>query len=159
MKKPTKNYVILGVIYLGIILLVCYLASWYQTYQEYQKSTPILENVLSEVRPNEIEHYLQEEPNAILYLCTASEMKCRDFEKEFKYYIKKHTLDSSVTYLNLSSLEDIPLFVQEFLHQYSKDVIEETDYPMLLQFEEGMIKRSSANLNVEKAKAFFEEIL
>ena len=57
-KIPTKNYIIVGVIFALSIFLVFFLRDWYKSYQEYEKPIPVLTNVLSEVRYNEIYNYI-----------------------------------------------------------------------------------------------------
>lgn len=154
-KKATKNYVILGIIYLAIILLVAYLAKWYQTYQEYEKQTPVIQGVLQEISTNEVEHYLMEEPNTMLYLCTASADTCRDFEKDFKYTVKKKGLETTITYLNLSQEENPVSYVDNFVNKYGKPDVG-TSYPMLLQFQDGKIYKYATNLTKESAEAFLK---
>ena len=82
--QTKKNYLILGVIYVVVIILVLYLASWYTTYKNYQQEIPVLKDTLLEVKTDELGHYLQENPDAILYLCTASDSECREFETSIK---------------------------------------------------------------------------
>ncbi len=156
-KKPKKNYIILGAIYIGIILLVLYFSKWYQTYQEYKKATPVIEGVLQEIKPTEVEHYIQEAPNALLYLCTAEEDVCRNFEREFKGYVKKHSLEDKITYLNLSQEEDANRYVDDFIEKYQETSFEIGSYPLLLQFEDGKIDKACFSLTIEKVEDFLKE--
>ena len=88
-KRQKKNYAILIVIYIAVIAIVLYLASWYSTYKNYQKEIPVLQNVVSEINSDELEHYLTENPNQILYLCVASDSECREFEESIKSALEK----------------------------------------------------------------------
>ena len=92
-KKPTKNYIIISIIYLAVFVFLFYFVKWYDTLDDYRRQIPVLRDVLQEVDTLEVDHYLQEVPNAVLYLCTASEDKCRSFESDFRYLIKEKELD------------------------------------------------------------------
>ena len=142
-KKQKQNYVILVVIYIVVIVLVLYLASWYNTYKNYQKEIPVLQNVISEINPNEVEHYLTENPSPILYLCAASDSDCRDFEEEVKKKKKKNNYEDLV-YVNLEDVEDKKAYINSLL--------EGTDFtvdrtPCLIKFEEGKVIAVEDGLN------------
>lgn len=154
-KAQMKNYVILGCIYLIAIFLVFYLVRWYKAYQEYQLQVPVIRDVLQELLPDEVEHYLLEEPDATLYLCAAAESSCRDFEKDFRYYVKQKGLESTLVYVNLTEIEDKENYLLEFGKKYGK-TIEDKEYPILLQFEDGIIKEQAGDLTLEKAKEFLK---
>ncbi len=155
-KKPMKNYVILGLIYCIVILLVFYFVRWYQAYQSYQNEIPVIRGVLQELGTDEIDHYLQEEPNALLYLCTAEEEKCRTFESQFRYDIKKKGFASTMVYVNLSQEENSQAYLQSFLEKYGT-YVEGDSYPILVQFEDGKIKDYQANLTVSLGEKFLNQ--
>ena len=100
-KKQKKNYVVLVVIYAVVIVLVLYLASWYNTYKTYQNEIPVLKDVVSEISPSEFEHYLTENPSPVLYLCTASDSECREFEETIKSPLEKNNYERLV-YINFT---------------------------------------------------------
>ena len=142
-KKQKKNYVVLVVIYVVVIVLVLYLASWYNTYKNYQNEIPVLEDVVSEISPSEFEHYLTENPSPVLYLCTASDSDCRDFEETIKSPLEKNNYESLV-YINLEDVED--------KETYIKRLLEGTDFtisriPCLIKFTDGEVTAVEDGLN------------
>ena len=142
-KKQKQNYVILVVIYIVVILLVLYLASLYNTYKNYQKEIPVLQNIVSEINPSEVEHYLTENPSSILYLCTASDNDCRDFEETMKSPLEKNDYEDLV-YVNLEEVDDKITFVNNLLAgtDYSIDRV-----PCLIKFTDGMATDVEDGLN------------
>ena len=42
-----------------------------------------IRGVLSEITSEELEHYISENPTVMMYMCTASNEICRDYEKSF----------------------------------------------------------------------------
>ena len=142
-KKQKKNYVVLIVIYAVVIVLVLYLASWYNTYKNYQNEIPVLKDVVSEISPSEFEHYLTENPSPVLYLCTASDSDCRDFEETIKSPLEKNNYENLV-YINLEDVED--------KETYIKGLLEGTDFtigrtPCLIKFTDGKVTAVEDGLN------------
>ena len=142
-KKQKKNYVVLVVIYAVVIVLVLYLASWYNTYKTYQNEIPVLKDAVSEISPSEFEHYLTENPSPVLYLCTASDSECRDFEETIKSPLEKNNYERLV-YINLEDVED--------KESYINGLLEGTDFtisrtPCLIKFTDGKVTAVEDGLN------------
>ena len=144
-KRSKKNYVILAVIYIAVILVVLYLASWYNTYSEYKREIPVLKDVVSFISPEEVDHYLTENPSPILYLCTASDSDCREFEENIKQDLEEKNYQE-LTYVNLESLSDKSGFLQELLDKYGQDFSIER-VPCLIKFVDGRIVSIEDGLN------------
>jgi len=158
-KNLFKNYMILAGIYIGVIILVLYLVSWYKTYQDYQKETPVLRNTLFEVNQEEIEHYLQENPSCILYMCDATSDHCRDFETSFKREILKKQWQDDITYLNLNGISNQESYLSTFVNQYSLGDFMISKTPALVAIEDGKIIATISGINgsdmtVNEAKQF-----
>lgn len=138
-KIPTKNYIILAIIFLGIIILINYFASWYKTYDDYERGIPIIRKTLSEINTTEFDHYIMENPNAVIYMCTASEDVCRKYEKKLKKIVINENLQDKITYLNLSDI-DINQFVDNFNNTYPFRYALTKNYPAFVIYEEGIVK-------------------
>ena len=65
---PLKNYLILLMLTIGIVCLVFYLASWYNTTKEYYKNNSILSKYLPEVKSEEISSFLVDNPEIVIYV-------------------------------------------------------------------------------------------
>ena len=86
---PTKNYILLVVLFVAIVALVLYLCNLYHVYDEHQREIPVIRGTLSEIQPDELEHYLMENPTSVIYMCTASDESCRDYERDLKRLVEK----------------------------------------------------------------------
>ena len=144
-KNQKQNYIVLVVIYIVVIAIVLYLASLYNTYKNYQKEIPVLENIISEINPNEVEHYLTENPSPILYLCTASDDECREFEETIKSPLEKNNYED-IVYVNLEDVDNKKSFIQNLLDKYGQDFSIER-IPCLIKFTEGKIQAIEDGLN------------
>lgn len=145
-KKQKKNYIILGFIYVAVIVLVLYLASWYNTYEEYKEEIPVLQNIVSEINPNEVGHYLMENPSPILYLCSASDRECREFEESIKSYLEENDFQD-LTYVNLESIDDKTTYLTELLDKYDGSNFTISRVPCLIKFTDGKITSIEDGLN------------
>ena len=96
-KKIVKNYFILALIFLAVILLVWYICKWYTVCNDYKKEIPVIRGTLNyEITESDFEHYILENPSSVVYMCTASEEKCRDFERDFKKIVVAKNLQDSI---------------------------------------------------------------
>lgn len=137
-KKKVKNYIILVFVVLLFVGLVLYLCKWYKVYDEYQKDIPVIRDSLQEIVNEDLEHYLLDNPSSLIYICTANDENCRDFEKKFKKLIEKDELADEIIYLNVTGI-DQDSFVNSFNEKYTKKKKLTTNYPAIVVFDEGKV--------------------
>ena len=160
-KVPIENYFLLAVLFVGVLLLLLYFSRWYEVYHDYEKETPVIRGTLSEITNLELDHYILENPTVAIYMCTSSDMKCRNFEKSFKSMLDKNiTLKKSVIYLNLSAI-DQDAFVQNFNHTYSSKIKLNKNYPAIVLFEDGKIigllqEEKDKTLDVNEVRSYLK---
>ncbi len=137
-KIPTKNYIILLVLFIAIIALVLYLCNLYHIYDAHQREVPVIRDTLFEIQPEEIEHYVMENPTTVFYMCTAADETCRNYEKDLKKLVQKEELQSAIIYINLSNV-DSDEFVSTFNTKYPYKISLKKNYPAFVVFQEGKI--------------------
>lgn len=135
---PTKNYVILVVLFIAIIALVLYLCNLYHVYDEHQREIPVIRDTLFEIQSDELEHYIMENPTTVFYMCTAASDACRDYEKDLKKLVQKDELQSTIIYVNLSDVDENQ-FVDTFNAKYLYKVSLKKNYPAFVYFEDGKV--------------------
>ena len=60
-KKIVKNYFILALIFLAVVLLVWYICKWYTVCNDYKKEIPVIRGTLNyEITESDFEHYILE---------------------------------------------------------------------------------------------------
>lgn len=133
---PKKNYIILVVLFVAIIALVLYLCNLYHVYDEHQREIPVIRGTLYEIQPDELEHFIMENPTTVIYMCTAANETCRDYEKDLKKLVEKDELQESIIYVNLSNV-DQNQFVDSFNAAYPYRVTLKKHYPAFVVFEDG----------------------
>jgi len=154
------NYFILLLIFIISIGITVYICSWYRLYDDREKNTPVIRDTLFEITSKELEHYILENPDCVLYMCQSYTNNCRNFEKDFKKVINKYNLKNYIVYVNLSS-NDIKEFTDSFNSKYSKKIELNYNYPALIVMEDGLINSvlqsdDKHNLSIDKTKQFIE---
>jgi hypothetical protein len=159
-KRTVKSYAILGLVCLLFIGLILYLCKWYDVYDQYQKEIPVIRDSLQEIVSDDLEHYVLENPNSLIYICTSSDEQCRNFEKKFKKLIEKEELGDEIIYLNVTDV-DQEAFVNNFNAKYAKKKQLTTNYPAIVLFDEGKAVRilqakKDKKLNIDDVKHFIK---
>lgn len=159
-KISIKNYIIVVIMFIAGMGVTLYLCNWYNVYDEYQKQTPVIRGILSEITNEELEHYVMENPTTVIYMCTASNPTCRNYEKELKKLVESENLQEKIVYLNLSDIDE-DQFIDNFNNKYPYKVKLTTNYPALVIFEDGEISnilqgKEDEKLTIIKTKQFIE---
>lgn len=149
---PFKNYIILAVILIFTILLVVYLFNWQSVYQKNKLQEPILDKYLMVINYNELDDYLVENKEAIVYVSVLNDEKIRMFENKFKNIIIKNDLNNKILYLNLTN-ESV-----EINKKYPSNL---SEVPTLIIFDEGKVVESYSikdnNYDIKAFERFLEK--
>lgn len=133
-----KKYVTLIVIYVIVIALVLYTASWYQTFKNYKSTIPVLRNTVSEITTTELDHFVLENPDGVVYMCVANNSECRNFDSSLKKELLKNGLQTAITYIDLQNVNSKIDYINNVFEIYG-DGNNITDTPLFLAFEDGKI--------------------
>lgn len=135
---PLKNYFIVFAIFVATIFCVFLLRYWYISYEEYQLTIPILKDKITEVTVNELDTFLAENLDPIVYIEVSEDENSREVAKDLIDVVKERNLTERVVYVNLSSVENKDAFFADFTAKYMDDKKLEY-YPSLLIFSEGKV--------------------
>ena len=127
---PFKNYVYLFCILLGSLLLLFYIYTWYETYNENKLYTSIMNKYLTVINYNELDNYITETPNAILYVSILGDKKINRFEEQFKNNISNSNLRNNILYLDITNEEK-----EEAMKKLNID----SNFPYLVVYTNGKI--------------------
>ena len=159
-KNYIKNYVILVAIFVVCFGLTIYFCKWYEVYKEYQREIPVIRGSLLEVRSDELEHYLVDNPNAIVYMCTSYSDVCREYEKKLKRYLARNDVVDSIVYLNLTG-ENLEEFLDKFNAKYPYRNPLKGNFPSYVVFNNGVVENvlqgtQHSSLTIAKTQNFLE---
>lgn len=136
-KIPLKNYFILAVILLCTFLLLYYFYMWFDKYEETRLNRPILNKYMDVINYNELDNYLVENPDTILYVSVLNNEKIREFEKLVKKKYKEDMIDNSLLYLDITNTSSREQKEMEELYYYNNLNI--LDVPSVIVFSSGKL--------------------
>lgn len=158
-KIPFKNYLILAIILIitAIILTNFYLLS--EKYQNNSIDTSIMNEYLKEVNYNEIEDYLIENEDIVIYITSFYNDRVKNFEEKFSNIITNHHLNNNILYLNILNELNDKKTRNTIVKEYG------STYPIILVYNSGNITSKynikKDNYNINKLEDFLikEEII
>ena len=158
-KIPLKNYLILGVIILVTILIIYYFYAWYDAYKETKLNMRILDKYMEVINYNELDNYLIENPNTVLYVSVLENEKIREFEKEFKKSLKNHEINQTVLYMDITNDVKDSKIKDELLVKYG---ISYNNLPVILVLNNGSLTRnmsiSDNNYDIKIIEEFINSV-
>lgn len=127
---PKKNYVYLFLIILFSLMVIYYLYLWHKSYKESLLNTEILSDYLDVINYNELDDYIVENKDAVIYVSVLGDETINYFEMDFRNTIRDHDLRSVLLYMNVND--------------YDKGIIDEkfgtnSDYPYLVVYTGGKV--------------------
>lgn len=136
---PKKNYVIVVIMAIVVIALVFYLAKLY-TNATLNKNSSVISNYLSNVTLEEMDNYLLENPDIIVYWADREDLTNEKFEKQLKKYIVKNNLQKYFVFVDIKDIDvkEIESISNKYLSKKIKNVNLETK-PSLLIIEDSKI--------------------
>lgn len=136
---PLKNYILLSIVLILTIVVVIYFFLWKNTYEKSKLQTPILDDYLLVINYNELNNYLVENKDAIIYISKLNNENIRLFENKFKNIINKNNLNNKILYLDLTEELKENNIVKEINKKYGKEM---TEVPTIVIIKDGKISRS-----------------
>lgn len=158
--KP-KNYIIVFSLFVLTVFLVLLLRHWYNAYKDYQLTIPILKDKITEVTVEELDTFLAENLEPIVYIEVSEEENSREIAQNLIEVIKKRNLTERAVYVNLSSIDDKESFFADFTAKYmEKEKL--THYPAVVVFSEGKVlafrsRTDKQPLNIGDVEQMFDE--
>lgn len=158
---PLKNYIILAAILILTIILVIYFYMWYENYESTKLTSPIMDEYMQVINYNELNDYLVENKNSVIYISVLDSKEIRNFELKFKKFIRDNSLDNSILYLNLTEELKDNKIVKELKNKYKLDNLDITNVPAIIIFKDGNITSiyniKDDDYNIDKLKSYLEK--
>ena len=127
---PLKNYIYLFLILLGSTLILIYIYTWYNTYNKNKLNTSIMNKYLTVINYNDLDNYIIEIKDAIIYVSVLGNEDINRFERKFKNNILENNLRDSILYLDVTN---------ENITNITKKLQIEDKFPYLVVYTNGQI--------------------
>lgn len=132
-KVPVKNYFLLILLVGVTVFLTYYCCNLYNEHHE-NKYTSLLISFLTEIKEDDIENYVLENPTVVLYIGDKTNKAMDETEREFKKYLTDKNIYSYFVYVDISKEKDNSL--QSFQENYNLSLNYE-QLPILIVFQDG----------------------
>ena len=136
---PLKNYLILLLVSLGTALLVFYLRSWYNASIEYYQNNSIMSEYLAEIKSDEINSFVIDNPDVVIYYASAKDTSIKSFEKSLKKLMEHYEIKDDVIYIDSSKIEN-DSFISK-LNDVSDKKINVISIPNLIYIKDGRVNK------------------
>lgn len=139
-KIPLKNYIILGVVIVVTMFILYYFYMWVDVYKESKVNIPIMDKYMTVINYNELDNYVVENPDTIVYVSILENDEIREFEKKFKNKYKNDLIENDILYMNVTDDINNKSIKDEMVSKYFVNGLNITDVPCVLVFKNGMLK-------------------
>lgn len=154
---PIKNYFILAIVILVSFLFVYYLYLWFDNYKETMLNMPILDKYMDMINYNELDDYLVENPDSIIYVSVLENSDIREFEKKIKNAYRKNDIDKKILYMNIT--DDIKNIGVD---EYQIGDVSILNVPVIVVFDGGNLKQiydiKADNYDINNFKKIIQDI-
>ena len=96
---PAKNYVILALMVVGVVAVSFILRSMYKSNDNVVYSSIVKDKVISEIQVDDLDNFIQENPDTVIYICDSTNKKTKKAEKKFRKIIIENNITQYVVYL------------------------------------------------------------
>lgn len=136
---PLKNYIILGLVELLTLGLVYYFYLWYITYEESKLNETIMDRYLEVINYNELNDYIVENRNAMIYTSVLEDNNIRKFEIKFKNIVVKNALKDKILYMDMTDIFKDKIKYTELRNSYQINNYNITNVPCILVFKDAKL--------------------
>lgn len=136
---PLKNYLILGLVVLLTLGLVYYFYLWYITYEESKLNETIMDRYLEVINYNELNDYIAENRNAMIYTSVLEDNNIRKFEIKFKNIIVRNALKDKILYMDMTDIFKDKIKYTELRNSYQVNNYNITNVPCILVFKDATL--------------------
>lgn len=154
---PTKNYIKYGLIIFFTLLGCLILFIIYDNWKKYNNNVPILRNKVSEIEINDVDDYINENENILLYFGVVNDDNSEEIEKELSKMIDKNEIN--FIYVNITDLKNKRSYLKSFGEKYSSNKTLD-NYPAFVYIRDGkivdVVQRDSRYLEKNDIKSFVE---
>lgn len=102
MKEKTKKIILLVTICVITLAILIIALKIHENKEDNMLSQSEVKNYLTEIKYEEIQNHVIEQPSTVIYVSNSSEDTTRNFDKIFVPVIKKYNLENEIIYININ---------------------------------------------------------
>ena len=105
MKDKTKKLILFIALCVVTLLILFFALKINNNRLNEMDKQSLISEYLTEVKYDDINEYIQENPSSIVYISNSSEESSKEFEDTFKKVIKDYNLENDIVYINIYELD------------------------------------------------------
>lgn len=152
---PFKNYILLAITLILTVIVVIYFFIWHSSNEENNLKTPIMDKYLRVINYNELDNFLVENKDSVIYVSELNNKEIREFEKKLKLLVNDYSLNNTILYLDLTDKDTNKLKIEN----------KAISYPAIIIYKNGEIisyfnvKKNNYNIKLLKEYLIEEGII
>lgn len=153
---PVKNYILVVLMFLAVILITLYLFKWYQvkssekTAQSYLVENKLVVNQTSSI--DELKNVITENSSRLLlYISYRNSSKIYNIEKKYDHIFKDYNISDIFYLFDITDIKENNKNYKNYINNYLD--INVSDYPVIIFYEDGQInsyKKIKSHKDLEK---------
>lgn len=156
-KVPLKNYVILGILLIFSVIIVLIINNWLSSMNEQEKEKSIVAEIIHEIKTDDIDDYMLENPDFIIYMASKDNCTNISFEKKFKNFLIDNDLEKETVFINLDEIDTktYSQFIQKYYGGSNMPVF--TNSIIIVEEQKVRDILNSEKFKIEEVKKFLKD--
>ncbi len=142
MEIPKKNYIIVFILFLIVVILTFIGASFYNNNI---KQTSVLYKYIKNINTKELDQYIKENPSVVIYIGDKYDLSNYEMEEKLKNKIIDLNLYNNFIYLNKDSFNE--KYINHFNKLYNTN-IDINNIPIIIIYNDGYISNIYNNVSL-----------
>ena len=135
---PKKNYYIVIIVSILVIILTLYIRSFYLTYQSNKTNESIFyDKSINQINADDLDFAIAETNEAILYISYTGSKEIKTMEKKLFKEIEKKNLNDKVLYWDISNLMKKNKYLEVLKNKFSNVAVDINKAPLLIYLKDG----------------------
>ena len=135
---PAKNYYVVMVVSILVIILTLYIRSFYLSYQATKiNSSVFFDKSINQMNTDDVNYALEETSEAILYVSYFDYPKVYNMEKKLYKELEKRELIDKVIYWNITDIKDNNEYIRILKNKYPVIADKINTAPMIIYIKDG----------------------
>lgn len=157
-KIPLKNYVVLGVILFVSIMVVVYVNGWLKQTKKQYTDNMVIFDFIKEIKVSEIDNYVIENPNFIIYISSKSNRDNIKFENDLEKFLADNDLQKDFIFINMDdfSNDSYSDFINKYYNNEEKFVLTDSIIVVDEQKIKSIFNSQSNQLSIKNVKKFLK---
>ena len=143
---PSKNYYIVLLVSVLIIVLTLYMRSFYLNYKNNKINSIFYDKAISQIHESDFDFALSETTEAIMYIGITNSSKVKKMEKSLYKLIEEKNLEDKILYFDVTELSE-GKYINLLKNKFSDISIQIGKAPMLIYIKDGEAKEVINSIN------------